>query len=499
MPGTGPMRKAETLPLPRFISAYLERHGVKIEQSDVPRVAWPSNSVCGATVEALSRSLSRLSIRRSYIAFQKICTRSQPFFYRQYTRCLLPVFLHLAHLLAGHGGPNDLRAFVSEFEKGFREPNEQKLIQEMLAQGEKFVVPDFKVRMDEIAMSYLMKQLREEGLDLLMYVFDSLIRADVGGLPSDGGVLAVEEVGERGGQGPEIAHITFYNHYGTVSDLKLAKSMNVLAVAQESGVTLDSLVERAVFPNDASACEVLRHRARVLRTCISPNSCLVCSTSVDGEIRFAHTEVCKEMCRFNLHLEPVFDLQFERRSSIVAAASMDKTVSLWSPNSKTALRLFAGHLQPVYCVCFGRTDRTLLTAASDKSVRLWDIGTGQRMAKMDTSNERTPTALRVSPVGDVAAVSFVDGCVQMIDFSNLEDPKTVAYARPTASQITDFQFTSDGKQLIMGSVDGSIRVLSVEEGLATKWVVATDASTVDTVCLASDDLVVTLGRSRRGE
>ena len=310
MPGTGPMRKAETLPLPRFISAYLERHGVKIEQSDVPRVAWPSNSVCGATVEALSRSLSRLSIRRSYIAFQKICTRSQPFFYRQYTRCLLPVFLHLAHLLAGHGGPNDLRAFVSEFEKGFREPNEQKLIQEMLAQGEKFVVPDFKVRMDEIAMSYLMKQLREEGLDLLMYVFDSLIRADVGGLPSDGGVLAVEEVGERGGQGPEIAHITFYNHYGTVSDLKLAKSMNVLAVAQESGVTLDSLVERAVFPNDASACEVLRHRARVLRTCISPNSCLVCSTSVDGEIRFAHTEVCKEMCRFNLHLEPVFDLRY---------------------------------------------------------------------------------------------------------------------------------------------------------------------------------------------
>ena len=487
------------VPLPQFITQFLERRGAKLKLSDGPRVLWPSGSGARTSIEALSRCRSRSAIRRSYLVFQRICARSQSFFFRQLTKCRLPAFLHLAMLLARQGLESEFRAFVHEFEKGFSEPSDQSIIKEMLDEGAAFAVPDFHITFDDLTLAYLQKQLRNEGLDLLLYVFDSLIRITIVDVSSDPHTSSPEDLLEESDENaPDIAHITVYNHYGGVSDLKLSRNLDLMVMAHDSTVTLHSLIEKVVFPNGAVSCDLARHRTRVLRACISPNSCMVCSASLDGEIRFSHTETCKEVCRFAFHRAPVFDLQFEPKSVFVAAASMDKTASLWSNECRMAVRLFAGHLQPVYGVCFGERHNSLFTVSSDRSVRMWDIGSAQRMSKMETGNDGIPTALRVSPQSDIVVVSFSDGSLTTIDYSNLEEPRRIATAKFGRAQITDLQFSRDGTELIVGSADGNISIVSVD-GLETKRVIPTEASSIDSVQVFSDDLVVTVGRSRRGE
>ncbi|MEU6555041.1 trypsin-like peptidase domain-containing protein, partial [Streptomyces sp. NPDC046915] len=65
--------------------------------------------------------------------------------------------------------------------------------------------------------------------------------------------------------------------------------------------------------------------------------------------------------------------------TLLASASLDRTVRLWDPATGTEERVLAGHSGPVLALCaVGLADgRTLLASASlDRTVRLWDPATG---------------------------------------------------------------------------------------------------------------------------
>ena len=74
--------------------------------------------------------------------------------------------------------------------------------------------------------------------------------------------------------------------------------------------------------------------------------------------------------RLEGHTDSVFDVAFSVDGNLIATASGDNTVKLWSSQGQQ-LRTLEGHREAVNSVTFSPDSNTLATASDDKTVKLW--------------------------------------------------------------------------------------------------------------------------------
>ncbi|MFE2110578.1 helix-turn-helix domain-containing protein [Kitasatospora sp. NPDC059463] len=119
--------------------------------------------------------------------------------------------------------------------------------------------------------------------------------------------------------------------------------------------------------------------------------------------------------RLTGHTGPVNSCAIDPDARLLATASTDGTVRLWSLPDRRPVATLTGHNSPVRAVAFSPDGRLLASAGSDGTVRLWDV-----------AQRRSPVVLR-GHVGPVRAVAF----------------------------------GADGRTVVSGGADGTVRVWSV--------------------------------------
>ncbi|MFF8769323.1 helix-turn-helix domain-containing protein [Kitasatospora sp. NPDC015120] len=119
--------------------------------------------------------------------------------------------------------------------------------------------------------------------------------------------------------------------------------------------------------------------------------------------------------RLTGHTGPVNSCAIAPDARLLATASTDGTVRLWSLPDRRPVATLTGHNSPVRAVAFSPDGRLLASAGSDGTVRLWDV-----------AQRRPPVVLR-GHVGPVRAVAF----------------------------------GADGRTVVSGGADGTVRVWSV--------------------------------------
>lgn len=121
---------------------------------------------------------------------------------------------------------------------------------------------------------------------------------------------------------------------------------------------------------------------------IAPNDAMVASASQDKSIRLWTSAELSPLASLKGHKRGVWKVCFSNVDKCLASSSSDRTVKLWSVTDFTCLHTFEGHTASVLAVKFINHGQQLLSSSSDGLIRLWTIRTGECNSTFDEHDNR---------------------------------------------------------------------------------------------------------------
>ncbi len=134
-------------------------------------------------------------------------------------------------------------------------------------------------------------------------------------------------------------------------------------------------------------------------------------------------------------------------------------IALWDVRSQSLKQRLKGHRLYVTSLAFTPNGRTLASSSADKTAKLWNLtDASERVSFVNLS--LNAEYLRMSPDGTVLATTSQDQLQRLL---LLEIPSGLRIRELIGHEdsLSDARFAPDGKTIITGSQDGSVRVWSV--------------------------------------
>lgn len=151
------------------------------------------------------------------------------------------------------------------------------------------------------------------------------------------------------------------------------------------------------------------HQGSVLSVSVSPDNQLIASASSDQTIKLWSRDG-KLIKDLKGHQETVWCVSFSPDNQIIASASKDKTVKLWDRDG-TLIKTLTGHDKGVKWVSFSPDGETIASASGDQTVKLWNRdGT---LIKTLTGHEKAVLSVSFSHDGELIASASKDNTVKL--------------------------------------------------------------------------------------
>ncbi len=158
------------------------------------------------------------------------------------------------------------------------------------------------------------------------------------------------------------------------------------------------------------------------------------------------------------HTAPITALAFNADSTKLVSVGGDQVVRLWDAKAGTKLKEWKGHIAPIMAVGFGGNG-LLITGGIDKIARIWDTTKDAPVALPVNKSMISAVALR--PDGKQALVGSADGLLRVFDVTGA--PKEVAVMTAHLAGIGAVTYSVDGAKMATCGGDGSVKYWTVPE------------------------------------
>lgn len=164
--------------------------------------------------------------------------------------------------------------------------------------------------------------------------------------------------------------------------------------------------------------------------------------------------------------QEVSSASFSQDGKILAVAIADGTVTLWSAENGSLLKILKGHSKGVLGIGFSPDGKILASASADRTVKLWTIESGIELKTL-TGHGKEVWSVGFSPDGNILASASADRTVKLWNVHN-NGTEELKPLWKQSGEVTGVSFSPDGKTLAISSGSGTVNLWNVNNGILTK-------------------------------
>ncbi len=241
-----------------------------------------------------------------------------------------------------------------------------------------------------------------------------------------------------------------------VEAIKAKKRLQKLGTANTNiERQVEDVLQQAVYGADEYN-RLSGHTAAVLAVDVSPDHSLIASASLDKTIKLWRTDGTL-VATLKGHTAAVRAINFSSDGQILASASEDGTIKLWKRDGNL-LRTFKGHTASVWGVAFSPDNQFLVSASWDKTVKLWQRD-GQ-LLKTFQGYRSGFWGVAFSPQGDIVAAANLDRTVKLWkrDGRGWQNAKPLQPLKGHKAWVVSVAFSPDGQTVASASEDKTVKL-----------------------------------------
>jgi len=210
------------------------------------------------------------------------------------------------------------------------------------------------------------------------------------------------------------------------------------------------------------------HNESIEQVAFSPDARFILAGDHHGNITLWNRKSNKVMWSIDAHKKghTLFAMSPDN-TALLTSSTESSIMTLWDMQSHRPIYKFRGHHAGITGICYTPDGARIVSSSNDGSVKVWDAAT-RRVIHTFVSDSRNKkfTALDISSDGKylAAGVNASGREVHGIEIWALDTFEQHYSLNDHFKKVTAIKFSSDSKQLVSGSEDGSIKIWNLETG-----------------------------------
>lgn len=213
------------------------------------------------------------------------------------------------------------------------------------------------------------------------------------------------------------------------------------------------------------------HTTNVTAVAFAPDGSLLASASLDQTIKIWSTTNWACLQTMSGHTNGVSSVAFSPNGQKIVSGSVDGTVKIWNRAGGNCLVTIPAHALPVTATVFSTDGSLVISGSDDGTVRLWSAADGSAVGTLGGQNYFIG-AVAISPDGTLCASAGGDETIQVRNTSNGSLVQTLA---ANTNYVSSLAFSPDSGRLASGGgpLDPTIKIWQISNGALLNTIPAT--------------------------
>ena len=292
-----------------------------------------------------------------------------------------------------------------------------------------------------------------------------------------------------------------------IASVKAGRQLQGIIVApnQLLAATVDTLQQVVNTTQETNRLE--GHGGEVYSVSFSPDGKMIATASEDKTVKLWSRDGKDLNQPLQGHRERVWSVRFSPYDQkTIGTTSWDETIKLWNWDGRKSQELttLIGHQGWVFGVSFGPDRRTIASCGTDKMVRLWrwDVKEGSLQKSWYSGHKNKVVDVAFSPNGKIIATASDDGTTKLWNLNGTLHRTLEGHSE----QVMSASFSPNGQTIATASFDKTVKLWNLNGALVTTlrghsdWIWDVSFSPDGkTLASASRDKTVRLWRIDRAE